>query len=158
MPQSPYSSGPAQCSSFYERVTCPFESTILVAESGQKAYKAYDLTTHKIHISRDIIFSESVFPFHTNSVENFINTPLVHILGEDSEYPSQILTEPSPTTATEHHATAQPPTDTNSNLSPISPTSSPYSSDSPIADTLPLTTEPSSSHTDPQPLTQRASS
>ncbi|KAF7831648.1 Retrovirus-related Pol polyprotein from transposon RE2 [Senna tora] len=121
--------------------------------SGQKAYKAHDLTTHKIHVSRDIVFYESVFPFHhAKSVENFLNTPLVPILNEDSDYPSQILTNPSPTPDTEHHATSQPITDTNNNLSPISPTDSTHSFDSPVIDHSPSTTESSSSHTDPPPL------
>ncbi|XP_074306249.1 uncharacterized protein LOC141641488 [Silene latifolia] len=30
---------------------------------GQKAYKLYDLETHKIFVSRDVIFQEDVFPF-----------------------------------------------------------------------------------------------
>ncbi|XP_074293809.1 uncharacterized protein LOC141620974 [Silene latifolia] len=36
---------------------------------GQKAYKVYDLTTHKVFVSRNVIFSETVFPFkHSTSV------------------------------------------------------------------------------------------
>lgn len=31
---------------------------------GQKAYKIYDLITHKIVISRDVIFYEKHFPYH----------------------------------------------------------------------------------------------
>lgn len=33
---------------------------------GQRAYKAYDVNTHKVLISRDIIFYENVFPFLNN--------------------------------------------------------------------------------------------
>lgn len=31
---------------------------------GQKAYKLYDLVTHKVVISRDVIFYEKHFPYH----------------------------------------------------------------------------------------------
>ena len=30
---------------------------------GQKGYKVMDLTTHKIHVSRDVVFHEDIFPF-----------------------------------------------------------------------------------------------
>ncbi|KAK9750505.1 hypothetical protein RND81_02G201300 [Saponaria officinalis] len=32
---------------------------------GQKAYKLYDLTSHKVIISRDVVFHEHVFPYKT---------------------------------------------------------------------------------------------
>lgn len=32
---------------------------------GQKAYKLYDMTTHVIFVSRDLIFFEKSFPYHT---------------------------------------------------------------------------------------------
>ena len=39
-----------------------------------KGYKVMDLTTHKIFISRDVIFHESVFPFYNlNSITSQIN-------------------------------------------------------------------------------------
>ena len=34
---------------------------------GMKAYKLYDIQAKKIIVSRDVIFHEDVFPFHTIS-------------------------------------------------------------------------------------------
>ncbi|XP_076887331.1 uncharacterized protein LOC143537442 [Bidens hawaiensis] len=39
---------------------------------GKKAYRLYDLDTHKIIISRDVIFFEALFPSITNSKERYI--------------------------------------------------------------------------------------
>lgn len=47
-----------------------------------KAYKVLDLVTHKIVISRDVVFFEKHFPFHYSSLTN---TPLSQI------YPLQIF-------------------------------------------------------------------
>ena len=44
---------------------------------GQKAYKLYDLTTHKIFTSRDIVFHEHIFPFESTPS---IPTPTVPVL------------------------------------------------------------------------------
>jgi len=44
---------------------------------GQKAYKLYDLTTHKIFTSRDIVFHEHIFPFESPPS---IPTPTVPVL------------------------------------------------------------------------------
>ncbi|KAF7803654.1 Retrovirus-related Pol polyprotein from transposon TNT 1-94 [Senna tora] len=50
---------------FLKQVQKQYAKTVkfIRTDNGQKAYKAYDLETHKIHVSRDIHFYESVFPF-----------------------------------------------------------------------------------------------
>jgi len=32
---------------------------------GQKGYRVMDLDTHKVYVSRDVIFQEDIFPFAT---------------------------------------------------------------------------------------------
>lgn len=34
---------------------------------NQKGYKVFDLTNHSVHISRDVVFKETVFPYHESS-------------------------------------------------------------------------------------------
>lgn len=43
---------------------CPF---------SQKGYKVFDLTTHSVHIRRDVIFREYVFPYKESSGSTIVN-------------------------------------------------------------------------------------
>lgn len=44
---------------------------------GEKAYKVYDLNTHKIHVSRDVQFYENVYPFDKPTAVTYTTaTPL----------------------------------------------------------------------------------
>ncbi|GAA0139646.1 transmembrane signal receptor [Lithospermum erythrorhizon] len=45
-----------------------FKGVFLGYASNKKGYKAYNLSSHKIVISRDVIFHESIFPFHTTTL------------------------------------------------------------------------------------------
>lgn len=38
---------------------------------AKKAYKLYDLDSHRIVISRDVVFKEHIFPHKQNNSENF---------------------------------------------------------------------------------------
>ncbi|KAK9673764.1 hypothetical protein RND81_12G187800 [Saponaria officinalis] len=40
---------------------------------GQKAYKLYDLATHQIFVSRDVVFHEHDFPFKAKAVESTLS-------------------------------------------------------------------------------------
>lgn len=39
--------------------------------SGYKGYKVMDITTHRVFISRDVVFHESIFPFRTQYTSSF---------------------------------------------------------------------------------------
>nr|GEV44063.1 cysteine-rich RLK (receptor-like protein kinase) 8 [Tanacetum cinerariifolium] len=54
--------------------------------SHQKGYKFYYLTTHTMFVSRDAIFNETVFPYASNSMQQFIH-PL------PTTFPCQLNTE-----------------------------------------------------------------
>lgn len=67
---------------------------------GKKAYKAYDIQSHKIYISRDIIFFENIFPYVDQSSPSS-SLPVIDILVEnvdpsDSLSSSILLSIPSP--------------------------------------------------------------
>lgn len=40
------------------------KSIFLGYSIGQKAFKLYDLSTHKVFTSRDVVFHENIFPYH----------------------------------------------------------------------------------------------
>ena len=65
---------------------------------GQKAFKLYDLSTHKIFVSRDVKFHEHIFPFQETPSQS-IPTPLPQPPLFDiptSSHPTPILPTPSP--------------------------------------------------------------
>ena len=48
---------------------------------GQKGYRIYDIKTHQIYVSRDVIFHESIFPYRdlqSPSFNNSINITPIH--------------------------------------------------------------------------------
>ena len=53
---------------------------------GQKAYKLYNLTTHKFFTSRDVVFHEHIFPYKSSPP-----IPAPHALTPDSAAPSPVL-------------------------------------------------------------------
>ncbi|OMO78632.1 Integrase, catalytic core [Corchorus capsularis] len=55
---------------------------------GQKGYKVYDLTTHKIFTSRDVVFCEHIFPFQDKNSPNHntsTTTPIPLPIFDDTE-------------------------------------------------------------------------
>lgn len=44
-----------------------FKGVLLRYHPGQKAYRVYDMMNHRVVISRDVIFHESIFPYATCS-------------------------------------------------------------------------------------------
>ncbi|KAM2129542.1 hypothetical protein ACFX1R_009206 [Malus domestica] len=63
--------------------------------SGQKAYKLYNLTTRQIFTSRDVVFHENIFPFHTSPSSSSpqpmsFSNPLPEPLSPDPVLPSVI--------------------------------------------------------------------
>ena len=65
-----------------------------------KGYKVMDLITHKIFISRDVTFHESIFPFHnlnsiTSQIDPFSTLVLPHCIDEEhSSFQSMMPTSP----------------------------------------------------------------
>nr|XP_011457394.1 PREDICTED: uncharacterized protein LOC105349432 [Fragaria vesca subsp. vesca] len=60
---------------------------------GQKAYKLYDLSNHKVFTSRDVVFHEDLFPYvsneltpNSNSHESVHCRPLAHITDPTSPF------------------------------------------------------------------------
>lgn len=99
---------------------------------GHKAYKAYDLHTHKIYITRDIIFCEHLFPFASASASSSSlsaqhTLPLVHFdtpfdySGTSSSIPTPAAS--SSPTATSSIPTAIEPSSESSTPPPISDSS-----------------------------------
>ena len=41
---------------------------------GMKAYKLYDIQEKQVFVSRDVVFHEDIFPFHTvNGIDNLVD-------------------------------------------------------------------------------------
>lgn len=76
---------------------------------GKKGYKVYNLETHKVQVSRDIIFHETIFPYlkHTSPSTIFPIVPYIHT--DDHQQP---LTPQSPVSSP-HYASS-------SSISPLS--------------------------------------
>ncbi|XP_074376643.1 uncharacterized protein LOC141718163 [Apium graveolens] len=58
---------------------------------AQKGYKLYDLATHQVFLSRDVIFKEDYFPFKT-PVSSPIVPTLPHVNPVVSEFDSEMIT------------------------------------------------------------------
>jgi hypothetical protein len=83
-------------------------------------YKVMDFTTHRIFISRDVIFHESIFPFHvpnsqTSQIDPFSTLVLPHCIDEVNS-PFQ------PMLSSSHRS---PPTPADTLSTPASPTAFP---------------------------------
>ena len=108
---------------------------------GVKGYKLLDLSTHHIFISRDVVFHENVFPFHSNTP---LRTPSF-----ESTIPNLPPCIPlaSPPNPIFHTSTSEPFSSTSpSNLDLTSDASSCSSSSSPLSSSSSnLTYIPSSS-------------
>ncbi|GAA0184678.1 transmembrane signal receptor [Lithospermum erythrorhizon] len=64
------------CTHNTDKVTPKACKAILIGySSAQKDYKLYDLMSHEVFISRDVVFHETVFPF-SQSVMSSANTPV----------------------------------------------------------------------------------
>jgi hypothetical protein len=76
---------------------------------GQKAYRVYDLRTHKIFSSRDVTFSEHIFPFHSQPRE-FHQDNVILPLPHDTEIHSfePPLDPPTIEDTSRHTASPQP--------------------------------------------------
>lgn len=82
---------------------------------GQKGFKVFDIDTEQIHISRDIEFFESIFPFRHNQSENpYPSLPLFHRTDDDQDVASlqnDIVVDPLhvlPLTETQQDASVTP--------------------------------------------------
>lgn len=49
-----------------------------------KGYKVYYIETHKILISRDIVFKENIFPFQLSRSQNSTSIPIISGYDENS--------------------------------------------------------------------------
>lgn len=38
--------------------------------TGQKAYKVYDVKTHKVYVNKDVVFNENIVPYTENSTKS----------------------------------------------------------------------------------------
>lgn len=61
-----------------------FKCIFLGYNSGQKAYKVYDIQNHRMFMSRDVVFHKTIFPYKPNIHEN-CQTPLP-IIEEEADF------------------------------------------------------------------------
>ena len=80
--------------------------------ASQKAYKLYDLDTHKMFTSRDVVFHETIFPYESISSISSNSSLVVPLFVFDSSPPEPV-------------SIVQQPIPLNSILPPQSPTSPP---------------------------------
>ncbi|XP_074287862.1 uncharacterized protein LOC141613020 [Silene latifolia] len=85
---------------------------------GQKAFKLYDLDTHKIFVSKDVVFQESIFPFKSQTSNSTTNTthsplefPILHpeILDDGTDHPH---VSDNPVSSNPHTQSIQNPAET----------------------------------------------
>ncbi|CAL8168164.1 unnamed protein product [Prunus armeniaca] len=67
---------------------------------GQKAYKLYDLTTHKFFTSRDIVFHETIFPYASLPSIPTPPAPVLPHFVSDPPISDSFPTSPHPATST----------------------------------------------------------
>ena len=53
---------------------------------GQKGYRIYDFKTHQIYVSRDVIFHESIFPYHDLPSPSFKNSITITPINDDGTF------------------------------------------------------------------------
>ena len=53
---------------------------------GQKGYCIYDFKTHQIYVSRDVIFHESIFPYHDLPSSSFKNSITITPINDDGTF------------------------------------------------------------------------
>ncbi|XP_056694807.1 uncharacterized protein [Spinacia oleracea] len=117
---------------------------------AQKGYKLYDLISHKIILSRDVVFKENIFPFHqTKAVSEPTQLPLVNPalcpeneLVDDSPinippFPSQHISSPSSSSGQQLTQSYTEQQNSDFSFSSESPSHSP--SQTPTKISLPLT-------------------
>ncbi|CAL2260088.1 unnamed protein product [Prunus armeniaca] len=136
------------------------KSIFLGYPSGQKAYKLYDLTTHKIFINRDVNFFEHHFPFHTLSPttpsDQLHVLPTPHIADLDPCHPTlgpHTFPPTNPTFSPEHNFTLSSQDDPISPATPNPPAnhSSFSPTDPPISTADPTTSSPAALTNPEQP-------
>uniref|UniRef100_A0A2N9HV86 Uncharacterized protein n=1 Tax=Fagus sylvatica TaxID=28930 RepID=A0A2N9HV86_FAGSY len=110
--------------------------------SGVKGYKLLDLETHKLLISRDVIFHENIFPFHTSSSSSdfstFLNlspsytspisTTVPHFPCHTATVPSQPFLSPEIPTIFDPPSTSSPQPADSADILDLPTTASPVSS------------------------------
>ena len=110
--------------------------------SGVKGYKLLDLETHKLFISRDVIFHENIFPCHTSSSSSDfstfltlspsytspISTTILHFPCHIATVPSQPLLSPEIPTIFDHPSTSSPQPADSADILDLPTTASPVSS------------------------------
>ncbi|CAL8150570.1 unnamed protein product [Prunus armeniaca] len=126
---------------------------------GQKAYKLYDLTTHKFFTSRDIVFHETIFPYASLPS---IPTPLAPVLPHFVYDPP--ISDLFPTTSTTPLEPVHPVPPL-AMTQPDSPSASPYPDTSTFDQPIPISvvqpppvpplemTQPASPSASPHPAT-----
>jgi len=79
---------------------------------GQKAYKLYDLTTHQMFTSRDVVFHETIFPYESIPSTFSKSTPVLPLPVSD-HYPDPPPVQPPspPDTISSQPPLAGPPPD-----------------------------------------------
>jgi hypothetical protein len=111
---------------------------------GHKGYKVYDLHTHKSFISRDVVFSEHIFPYNHQHLPSHSLPSQSMIVPIPLPVPDHDSIEPIPNTTTEHieppslHTDHIIPTDLDI---PALPTNTPATSTT-IRPPIPPTTRP----------------
>lgn len=58
---------------------------------GQKGYKLYNLTSHEIFVSRDVVFYENIFPFATHTTKSTHNDSN-HLTTQTPSFPIHVPT------------------------------------------------------------------
>ena len=53
---------------------------------GQKGYRIYDFKTHQIYVSRDVIFHESIFPYHDLPSPSSKNSITITPINDDGTF------------------------------------------------------------------------
>lgn len=68
---------------------------------GQKGYRIYDFETRQIYVSRDVVFHESVFPYHDLANSSLKDPISITPINDDGtfDYPSPLIDPPSPFSA-----------------------------------------------------------
>ncbi|CAL1397374.1 unnamed protein product [Linum trigynum] len=115
-------------------------------KAGIKGYKIYDLDSHDVFVSRDVIFYESHFPFKSTTSQSHspsdsdilfpLPDPVLSIIDEPpithQTIPSPVSSPSTNSTTPVSPSTSHSPTPTSTSSSSSSPPSSPDSSPSPI--------------------------
>jgi len=108
-------------------------------EPGSKAYRVYDPTTRRVHISRDVVFDESTqwawFAEHGGELRDFT-----------MEEPSPVEADTVTTTTSIVPRTTSSTATCSASTSPTTPPPNQYTAGTPAQGSAPATSSPTSSH------------